>query len=124
MDKLRVRQELLERYPYQLSGGELQRICLGRLLLLRPKMLLLDEPTSMLDVSVQAQIIAILHEIRKDYPITLLFVSHDLSLLKAVCDRVGVMKEGRLIELQPVEKLFRHPAEQYTKDLIEAFQEF
>ena len=72
LDKLRVRQELLGRYPYQLSGGELQRICLGRLLLLRPKMLLLDEPTSMLDVSVQAQIIAILHEIRKDYPISLL----------------------------------------------------
>lgn len=124
LEKLQLRKELLERYPYQLSGGELQRICLGRLLLLRPKMLLLDEPTSMLDVSVQAQIITILHEIRKDYPISLLFVSHDLSLLKVVCDRVGVMKEGRLVELQPVENFFQHPEEQYTKELLSAFNKF
>ena len=122
--KLRLRRELLERYPHQVSGGELQRICLGRMLLLRPKLLLLDEPTSMLDVSVQAQIISILREIRKEYPMTLLFVSHDLSLLKAVCDRIGVMRQGRLLELQTAENLFCRPEEQYTRDLIAAFQGF
>lgn len=123
-EKLRLRRELLDRFPHQVSGGELQRICLGRILLLRPKLLLLDEPTSMLDVSVQAQIVAILREIRQDYPITLFFVSHDLALLKAVCDRIGVMRHGRLVELQTAEILFRHPENQYTRDLISAFNEF
>ena len=124
LDMLQLKKNLLNRYPHQLSGGELQRICLGRLLLLRPRLLLLDEPTSMLDVSVQAQIIEILRDIRKEYPITVLFVSHDLSLLKAVCDRIGVMERGKLLELQPVADLFQHPSEQYTRDLIRAFNEF
>lgn len=124
LDMLQLKKDLLDRYPHQLSGGELQRICLGRLLLLRPRLLLLDEPTSMLDVSVQAQIIEIMRNIRKEYPITVLFVSHDLALLKAVCDRIGVMEQGKLLELQPVEELFQHPSEQYTRDLIRAFNEF
>ena len=124
LDMLQLKKDLLDRYPHQLSGGELQRICLGRLLLLRPKLLLLDEPTSMLDVSVQAQTIEIMRNIRKEYPITVLFVSHDLSLLKAVCDRIGVMERGKLLELQPVADLFQYPSEQYTRDLITAFNEF
>ncbi len=124
LEKFRLKKNLLDRYPHQLSGGELQRICLGRLLLLRPQLLLLDEPTSMLDVSVQAQIISILCEIKKEYPISLLFVSHDLSLLKAVCNRIGVMRQGRLVELSPTEELYTHPQDPYTFELLEAFNKF
>lgn len=123
-EKMQLRSELLTRYPHQLSGGELQRVAMGRLLLLKPKLLLLDEPTSMLDVSVQAQVISLLQEIRKEHPMACLFISHDLDLLHAICDRIGIMKEGRLIELAETETLYQHPKEAYTRELIQAFEEF
>ena len=123
-EKMQLREELLSRYPHQLSGGELQRVCLARLLLLQPRLLLLDEPTSMLDVSVQAQIISILQDIRKERPMACLFISHDLDLLHAVCDRIGILQEGRLIELEDTETLYSYPKEPYTKDLLRAFEEF
>lgn len=122
--RMQLRSELLSRYPYQLSGGELQRVAMGRLLLLKPKLLLLDEPTSMLDVSVQAQVISLLQDIRKEHPMACLFISHDLDLLHAICHRIGIMKEGRLIELQETEALYQHPQEAYTRELIQAFEEF
>ena len=124
LEKMQLREELLTRYPHQLSGGELQRVCLARLLLLKPRLLLLDEPTSMLDVSVQAQIISILKDIRKERPMACLFISHDLDLLHAICDRIGILQEGRLIELADTETLYKYPKEQYTKDLLRAFEEF
>lgn len=124
LEKVQLRKELLSRYPHQLSGGELQRICLARLLLLNPKILLLDEPTSMLDVSVQAQIISILKDIQKERSLACLFISHDLDLLRVICNRIGIMREGRLIELQPTELLYRHPKEKYTKELLAAFEDF
>lgn len=124
LDAMQLRRELLSRYPHQLSGGELQRVALGRLLLLRPRLLLLDEPTSMLDVSVQAQVIHILREVRQKRSFSCLFISHDLDLLRAVCGRIGIMKDGRLIEMAETEALFRHPKESYTKDLIAAFDDF
>ena len=123
-ERMQLRSELLSRYPYQLSGGELQRVAMGRLLLLRPKLLLLDEPTSMLDVSVQAQVISLLQDIRKEHPMACLFISHDLDLLHAICHRIGIMKEGRLIEIQETESLYAHPQEAYTGELIQAFEEF
>lgn len=123
-ERMQLRSELLSRYPHQLSGGELQRVAMGRLLLLKPKLLLLDEPTSMLDVSVQAQVISLLQDIRKEHPMACLFISHDLDLLHAICHRIGIMKEGRLIELQETEALYRHPKEAYTRELIQAFEEF
>ena len=121
---LQLRKELWTRYPSQLSGGELQRVCLGRILLLRPRVLLLDEPTSMLDVSVQAQVISILQKLRKKHPMACLFISHDLDLLRAVSDRIGILESGRLIELAETETLYRHPKEKYTRELLEAFEEF
>ncbi len=123
-EDLQLRSELLTRYPHQLSGGELQRVCLGRLLLLRPRLLLLDEPTSMLDVSVQAQVIALLQKLRKKYPMACLFISHDLDLLHAICDRIGILEVGRLIEIAGTEELYRNPKEEYTKRLLEAFEDF
>lgn len=124
MERMQLRSELLSRYPHQLSGGELQRVAMGRLLLLKPKLLLLDEPTSMLDVSVQAQVISLLQDIRKEHPMACLFISHDLDLLHAICDRIGIMKDGRLIELAETETLYKHTKEAYTRELIQAFDEF
>lgn len=123
MERLQLRQELMERYPYQLSGGELQRVCLGRLLLLKPKLLILDEPTSMLDVSVQAQIIGILKERQREENISYLFISHDLGLLKACCHRIGILKQGKLVEMSDTETLFQKTKDRYTKELISAFWE-
>lgn len=124
LEELQLRNELLHRYPGQLSGGELQRICLGRLLLLRPRLLLLDEPTSMLDVSVQAQIVRILQRIQKRRGMACLFISHALDLLKACCTRIGILHEGRLIEMQRTEDLYKHPKEVYTRSLIDVFENF
>ena len=119
-----MKEELLHRYPHQLSGGELQRVCLGRLLLLKPGLLILDEPTSMLDVSVQAQIIGILKEVQEEKNISYLFISHDLDLLRACCHRIGILDRGKLVEMEETERLFRRPADSYTKDLISAFFTF
>lgn len=123
-EDLQLRGELRDRYPHQLSGGELQRVCLGRLLLLRPRLLLLDEPTSMLDVSVQAQVISILQKLRRKHPMACLFISHDLDLLRAVANRIGILENGRLIEIEETEELYRHPKEGYTRELLRAFEEF
>lgn len=124
MKRLQLREELLHRYPHQLSGGELQRVCLGRLLLLKPGLLILDEPTSMLDVSVQAQIIGILKEVQEEKNISYLFISHDLDLLRACCHRIGILDRGKLVEMEETERLFRRPADSYTKDLISVFFTF
>lgn len=124
MKRLQLREELLHRYPHQLSGGELQRVCLGRLLLLKPGLLILDEPTSMLDVSVQAQIIGILKEVQEEKNISYLFISHDLDLLRTCCHRIGILDRGKLVEMEETERLFRRPADSYTKDLISAFFTF
>lgn len=114
---------LLDRYPHQLSGGQLQRLCLARLLLLSPQCIVLDEPTSMLDVSVQAQVMNLLDQIRLEKGISYLFISHDLDLVRAYSDDIAVMYHGRLIEQQPADEFYEHPQEDYTKRLIAAFRE-
>lgn len=124
MDHFSLRQELLPRMPSELSGGELQRICLARLLLVEPEILILDEPTSMLDASVQAEIVEELLAIQRERGLSYLFISHDLDLLRCACHRTGIMKEGRLLEIQETEALFREPENKYTRDLIEEFRTF
>lgn len=114
---------LLDRYPHQLSGGQLQRLCLARLLLLDPKCIVLDEPTSMLDVSVQAQVMNLLDRIRIERGISYLFISHDLDLVRAYSDDIAVMYHGELIEQQPANRFYECPKEEYTKKLIAAFRE-
>ena len=116
--------ELLDRRPHQLSGGQLQRVCIARLLLLRPKLLVLDEPTSMLDVSVQAQVIEVLKNAQKKHGISYLFISHDLDVIKACSDEIAVMYEGRIIEQQSAEDLYQQPKEEYTKQLLDTFLNF
>ena len=96
LDLVKLNAELLQRYPHQVSGGEIQRICLVRALLLEPKLLILDEPTSMLDISVQAQILHLLRDIRREKQLAYLFITHDKQLAKWLCDRVLHIDQGQL----------------------------
>ncbi len=96
LEQVKLNAQLLDRYPHQVSGGEIQRLSLCRALLLQPKVLVLDEPTSMLDISVQAQILNILKEIQKDRRLSYLFISHDRDVVRWMCDRVVLMRNGRM----------------------------
>ncbi len=116
--------EILDRRPHQLSGGQLQRVCIARVLLLQPKFIVLDEPTSMLDVSVQAQVIDVLKNAQKKHAISYLFISHDLDLIKACSNDIAVMYKGRIIEQQSAVDLYKQPKEIYTKQLLDTFLNF
>ena len=111
---------LLERYPAQLSGGQLQRVCIGRALATKPDLLVLDEPTSSLDVSVRAGILQLLDTLRRETGVTMLFISHDLETIHALCDRVVVLYLGCVVESGPVEAVFKTPAHPYTQALLSA----
>jgi peptide/nickel transport system ATP-binding protein len=108
------------RLPHEFSGGQCQRICIARALVLNPEFIICDEPVSALDVSIRAQILNLLEEMKARYGLTLLFIAHDLAVVKSVSDRVAVMYLGRLCEVGPSEQLFARPAHPYTALLIEA----
>lgn len=108
------------RYPHQFSGGQRQRISIARAVAPGPEILLADEAVSALDVTVRAQILALLESIARARGLTLIFVSHDLSVVRRVCDQVAVLKDGRLVETGPTEQLYRHPQAPYTRDLLAA----
>jgi peptide/nickel transport system ATP-binding protein len=108
------------RLPHEFSGGQCQRICIARALILNPEFIVCDEPVSALDVSIRAQILNLLEEMKARFGLTLLFIAHDLAVVKAVSDRVAVMYLGRLCEVGPSEQLFAKPAHPYTALLIEA----
>ena len=111
---------VMARLPHEFSGGQCQRICIARALVLDPVFIICDEPVSALDVSIRAQILNLLEEMKSRYGLTLLFIAHDLAVVKAVSDRVAVMYLGRLCEVGPSEQLFARPAHPYTALLIEA----
>ncbi len=112
--------ELADRYPGGISGGQCQRFAIARALAAEPKLLLCDEITSALDVVVQAQIIALLSDLRKRLGLTIVFVSHDIALVGGFCDRVLVMKDGEAVEQGPAREVIRHPAEAYTRQLLDS----
>ena len=108
------------RYPHEFSGGQRQRIGIARAIVMEPELLIADEPISALDVSIQAQVINLLADLRQQLGLTILFVAHDLSVVKYFCDRIGVMRMGKLVELAASEELFQNPIHPYTKALLSA----
>ncbi|UBO75007.1 dipeptide ABC transporter ATP-binding protein [Aeromonas rivuli] len=112
------------KYPHEFSGGQRQRISIARALATRPRFLICDEPTSALDVSVQAQILNLLKDLQKELGLTMLFISHDLPVIRQMCDRIGVMKHGHLVEVAETEKLFTNAEHEYSRKLISLMPEF
>src|SRR5690606_10022893 len=107
-----------DRRPHQFSGGQCQRICIARSLALDPDVLICDEPVSALDVSVQAQILNLLEDMKQRYQLTMIFVAHNLAVVKNISDRVAVMYLGKLCEIGEVERIYAHPAHPYTRALL------
>ena len=112
--------EFASRFPHEFSGGQRQRIGIARALIVEPEFIIADEPISALDMSIRAQVLNLLRHLQKDRGITYLFIAHDLAMVRYLCDRVGVMYRGKLVECAPAEELFRHPLHGYTRALLSA----
>ncbi|MEJ7138482.1 oligopeptide/dipeptide ABC transporter ATP-binding protein [Amphibiibacter pelophylacis] len=120
MRRVGLRTDMLNRYPHEFSGGQCQRIGIARALVLRPRVVICDEPVSALDVSIQAQIVGLLRELQAELDLTLIFIAHDLAVVRHLCDRVLVLYLGQMMELGPCREVFAQPAHPYTRALISA----
>jgi ABC-type oligopeptide transport system ATPase subunit len=120
MDDVGLDRRFIRKYPHEFSGGQRQRIAIARAISLKPKLVVADEPVSALDVTIRAQILALLLELTQKHNLTMLFISHDMSVVRYLCDRVVVMQKGRLVEEGETEKLFSAPEQEYTRQLLAA----
>lgn len=121
LDMVGLKEEHLYRYPRELSGGEIQRLVLARVLSLKPQLIIADEPTSMLDVSVQAQILQLFKELQHKFGISLLFISHDLDVVRSISNRLAVMYEGKIVEHGDTRTIYNCPQHPYSQRLVKAF---
>jgi len=123
LNKVGLTAEHATRYPHEFSGGQRQRIGIARAIITEPKLIIADEPVSALDVSIQAQVINLLNDLKEEMGLTVLFIAHNLSVVKYFCDRIGVMYFGKLVEVAPGEELYKNPLHPYTKALLSAIPE-
>ncbi|GKV63862.1 MULTISPECIES: ATP-binding cassette domain-containing protein [Sporosarcina] len=123
LQRVGLNEESVYQYPHQFSGGQRQRIGIARAMALQPQLLIADEPVSALDVSVQAQVLNFMKEIQEEFRLTMLFISHDLGVVRHLCDRIGIMYRGSVVEEGTVEDIFRRPQHLYTKRLLAAMPE-
>jgi len=120
MDDVGLDRRFIRKYPHEFSGGQRQRIAIARAIALKPRLIIADEPVSALDVTIRAQILALLLELTQKHNLTMLFISHDMSVVRYLCDRVVVMQKGKLIEEGETEQLFASPQQEYTRHLLAA----
>ena len=120
IDRVELPAECYDMYPRELSGGQRQRVCIGMALIQRPGLIIADEAVSALDVTIQAQILKLIHKLRQELGISYIFISHDLNVVYQLCDRAIVMKDGRIVEQGTVDEVYDNPKEDYTKQLLAA----